>query len=288
MITRQKIQVAADRKSRQKRLRSVLLAICRYLGSVVLGIIAFVGTPLKDWVFHRFWGERVTMNIRSETGSSARVNGIVEVRVDLFSNSIASLPNATVEIKDLNRLLEPTSRKVEVPGLSSVAIVPPSKDPPLLFHADKAGEAKIVAIYRTHRGEQVSSPLTIPVRPRDMLGPPTSRDYSGRWSLTLGPYSGRMELQQDGIDLHGTFRLDDGGPSGRVFGNRDQSVALNFLWDTPEAKKWVVIVPREKVTDGDSTLGMTGRARLYFGKGDWKSLGEQDFSAHANMRSHAP
>jgi hypothetical protein len=266
------------------RWKPLLLGILKYLGTGILSVVIFVGTPLKDWVLHKFWGEKVAMEIQSETGNTVKLHDIVRVRVDVQSKSIASIPDAKISVRDENGILDPTAEPSDqLAGLSSIAIVPSSEKAPFSFRATKVGEAKLIATFETNHGTQSSLGKLISVIARDRCGRPSSTDYSGTWLITIGPYNGSMCLQQEGIKLTGTFKLGEGGPSGLVSGSRDANLTLTFN-DEAEPKKWVVFVPSQGISVQNDTIGVTSEATVFEGRGEWRGVGKQGFVANADTR----
>lgn len=272
------------RKARRPRESSLWREVLRafVLGAVplALGIAGVWLTPLRDIVAHAIWSENASLVV-AVPRLALQEGDEFEVQVLAQPTSPTGISPGVLEVKASNELVTPAGaeNRVEVPAIGSPAIL--NKTDPARFIAVSAGTTRIQATLQTRRGRYEAGE-TIEIRPREATGTPSSRNYSGRWEITVGPRRGQMAMSEQGATLTGRYFLDD-ATRGVVDGVRDGTTFHATLYRGNSTTKWIVIA--ETRTSADY-IEIKGNATLYQVKSDgWRSSGgSESFYAVARLR----
>ena len=260
--------------------REILRALA--LGTVPLAL-AIAGvwlTPLREIIANVIWSESASVVVAIPR-FALQEGDEFEVQVLAQPTSPVAISPGVLEVKASNELVAPAAgdNRVEVPSIGNPAIL--NKANPARFIAIGSGTTRIEAVLQTRRGRYVASE-TIEIRPRKAAGTPSSRNYSGRWEIRLGPHSGQMEMYEQGATLNGRYSLDD-ATRGVLDGVRDGATFHATLYRGSSTTKWIVVAETHTSVD---YIEIKGNATLYRVDSDgWRSgAGSEAFYAVARLR----
>jgi hypothetical protein len=255
------------------------------LASSIAGVIAYISTPLNEFVNGLVWQESAELVLVSQA-PEVPVGQVLRMDIFLRNKSPASISEGVLTLKYPVELLRPSPETAPLltaksPKTNGIERLTPT---PLEFIVDSAGDGDIVAQLQT-KSSVFTQTLRIKTLPSGSQQFPTRKSFSGRWNIDLGGIHGFMELKEVARTITGEYHLNDGN-GGQIEGTRDgKTFRANFYRGS---------APSRFSVDGTfdpnpaSDLEIRGKAKILVPTGDkvspWKEDKMFDFNAVANAR----
>lgn len=262
---------------------STLMALFKPLVIVVVtslaSILAYVTTPLNEYVNSFFWEEKAEILLISQN-SNIRQGDVLNVDIIVRPESPIAISEGTLEIKYTKATLRPGAESVALLVTPTPKITVSKKilDRTLEFIADAPGKAEVSAILTTKTGTVFSKVLSIDVLPSAIQNYPNRRNFSGKWNIDLGNIHGQMNLKDVVRTLSGEYKLSDGN-YGQIEGARDgKTFRVTFYRGTSPSRFFI-----EATFDPNPSvdLELKGNATLLVPSADknnpWKHERNLDF-----------
>lgn len=253
--------------------------------SSIAGVVAYVSTPLNEWVNSMVWTESAELLLISQLPELPQ-GQVLHLDVFLRALSPAPVTEGVLTLRYPAALLRPgpeaaAQLTMKTPRTGGTERLTPK---PLEFIADAAGEGELTATLQT-KNALFTQNLKIRVLPPQQQRYPTRKDFSGRWNIDLGGIHGFMEIKDSARSLTGEYHLGD-GTGGQIEGTRDgKTFRANFYRGA---------APSRLSVDGTfdpapgTDLEVRGKATVLVPTGQeatpWRSTRVMEFNAIASAR----
>ena len=222
--------------------------------TLIIGALALWLSPVKGCVTHRLWKEKAQINV---TVDSVRITVGDEIGINVLLSPGSQLDVAEGVLSvNASPYVEVTPKQIKTPIVVSPT---PIGDPTFRVRAVSPGLAELVVVLQTRYGKY-SKDLKLHVDARTNSSRASWGDFSGFWSVVVGPYFGEMELHETGTRFDGTYYFRGGHEAGFVEGFRDGTeFHAVFIRKGGSPYRWKI----ESSVDEGTKLELKGSATLH-------------------------
>lgn len=202
-------------------LGALLKPITAAVVASLTSIVAYVATPLNEYVNSLFWDEKAEILLISQN-SNLKQGDVSNLNIIIQPQAPIAISEGTLEIKYTTANLRPGAESIEwlVTPTPRITASKQVFNRALDFIADAPGNAEISATLKTKAGATFSKILPVEILSSANQAFPTRRNFSGKWNIDLGGIHGQMEIKDVARTLSGEYKLSDGN-YGQIEGSRD-------------------------------------------------------------------
>ena len=249
-------------------------------------IVAYVATPLNEYVNSFFWDEKAEILLISQN-PNLKQGDVLNVDIIIQPQAPIAISEGTLEIKYTAATLRPGAESVALLATPTPRIAASKRvfDRTLEFIADAPGKAEVSATLTTKAGTVFSKILPVEILPSASQTYPTRRNFSGKWNIDLGSIHGHMEIKDVARTLSGEYKLSDGN-YGQIEGSRDGKTFRVTFYRGAAPSRFFVEATFDPNPSEDFEL--KGNATLLIPSSDknnpWKQIRKADFYGVAQAR----
>ena len=246
-------------------------------------IVAYVTTPLKEYVNDFFWDEKAELLLISQN-SSIKQGDLLNIDIIVLPQAPIAISEGVLKIEYTQATLRPGAESEELLVTTTPKLTASKKVPgnTLEFIADAPGKAEVSAKLITKNGAVFKNSLSFEILPSSGQTYPTTRDFSGKWNIDLAGIHGQMELKDVSRTLNGEYKLSD-GQRGQIEGARDGKTFRVTFYRGSSPSRYFIKASFEPNISAD--LELKGKAELLIPQSDnndpWKITQEMEFYAVA-------
>jgi len=235
-------------------------------------------TPVRGMIMDLLWDESVRLEVLATT-SQLYEGDEFDLHVLAHPQSPLSVSSGVLRVVPAGPGARVIKADQVVPFAAFDTPTLLTKSTPFKILADAPGSTTLHVLMQTNR-RSYPHDLPIVVLPRAPSGHPSPNNYTGTWKLTVGPYTGSMEIVEKKKTFGGRWELY-GGPRGskqRLFGavegSRDSGpVHVSFFIDNT-TRKWVLEKATAEMKGDDLVIEAIAVSYKVTGD-DWVRYGEE-------------
>lgn len=203
--------------------------------TIIIGLLGFYLTPLKDSLFHFLYQENAEIKIMAQE-NIYKGDDLKLINILIKPSSKISIAEGTCEIifDDSFLLLKNGKRVFKFSSIESADLLLDSTG--INFKTLKSGKTSIKTIITT-KHNTYSDSIQVNIKPPFKNDKPSISDFSGSWPFKLGFMNGEMNLVENDGNLSGNYYLEN-GESGVISGIRDGKTFKVDMIRKGEIFKW--------------------------------------------------